>query len=337
MDHVQWIQEAIRLYGFKSDNIEIIQELSPQNKHGDRHVTIRVDEQGYSARLLATQRYKTDAFVELSDEVLREQIRFGTFLRDSGIPFMKNVQASNGEAFVTVHLQHKKYRVVLFEWIEGVHLTQMTADIARTFGAFARKIHDRSSLFEAQHFPQVSHLKGYQQFYNEISFHVNASQLLPQTKELLTAYLENMQKHLAAAQADTYDFIVQSDLNPLNILWDDRQEIIGIVDFESITYTDRVEGLAWLVKWYSRTHGIYSHELSPVLAQSLLQGYRADELLTKPDWLRLPSLLVLTGCLNWNFTDRTIALITNGNDHLLQKHIRKYEKRAASLLSLLEI
>lgn len=94
-----------------------------------------------------------------------------------------------------------------------------------------------------------------------------------------------------------------------NFLESFKGEVIGIVDFESITYTDRVEGLAWLIKWYLRPYGIGSHEMSPDLAKAVLRGYDAEEILTQNDLSRLPSLLWLSGCLNWNFIDKTIGLL----------------------------
>ncbi|MEK1830292.1 phosphotransferase [Priestia megaterium] len=74
---------------------------------------------------------------------------------------------------------------------------------------------------------------------------------------------------------------MQSDLNPLNILWDETDSITGIIDFEHIGYTDRIEGIAWLIKWYSRTQGIGNNEVSPRLAQSLLKGYGMRSFLIK--------------------------------------------------------
>ncbi|GIP36983.1 hypothetical protein J31TS4_02630 [Paenibacillus sp. J31TS4] len=90
-----------------------------------------------------------------------------------------------------------------------------------------------------------------------------------------------------------------------------------------------------MVKWYARTHGIASHEMSPIVAKSVLQGYGADEILTPKDLDRLPSLLWLTGCLNWNFTSKTMEFIKNKEDALLENHLNKYLKRGEVLLSLL--
>lgn len=179
----------------------------------------------------------------------------------------------------------------LFEWIEGKHITHCTTTISQSFGAFARKIHNISSKFTSHIFPQESHIKGYNEFYNLLVAHANSSKLSPTTTALLKSYLDEIEHHIELAKTDSHEFIVQSDLNPLNILWNQREEIIGVVDFESITYTDKVEGLAWLIKWYSRMHGISSHEMSPSLAKSILQGYGTNELLSPNDLKRLPSLL----------------------------------------------
>ncbi|WP_217558926.1 phosphotransferase enzyme family protein [Paenibacillus sp. GbtcB18] len=335
MDEVQLLKMAVKQYGLNPSSLIIEKELQSNNWHGDLHFKIHIDNKSFSARFIGNKRYETDVFIQLSDKVLNEQIRFCNYLLNSGIPFMKHVPTVNGESFTSICFEDKVWKFVLFEWMEGEHLTQCTDTIARTFGAFARKIHNISSKFETNVFPQESHSKGHQEFYNLLVAHATSSKLSPPTTDLLKSYLNESEHHKDRAKTDSHDFIVQSDLNPLNILWNQREEIIGVVDLESITYTDRVEGLAWLVKWYSRTHGIASHEMSPLLAKSVLQGYGADELLTPRDLKRLPSLLWLTGCLNWNFTSKTIELIKNNEDALLKEHLMKYFKRGEILLSLL--
>lgn len=335
MDEVQLLKMAIKQYGLNPSSLIIEKELQSNNWHGDLHFKIYIDNKSFSARFIGNKRYETDVFIKLSDKVLNEQIRFCNYLLNSGIPFMKHVPTVHGESFTTIYFEDKVWKFILFEWIKGEHLTQCTNTIARTFGAFARKIHNISSKFETNIFPQESHSKGYREFHNLLVTHATLSKLSPPTTDLLNSYLNEIEHHTDRAKTDSYDFIVQSDLNPLNILWNQREQIVGVVDFESITYTDRVEGLAWLVKWYSRTHGIASHEMSPILAKSVLQGYGADELLTPKELKRLPSLLWLTGCLNWNFTSKTIELIKNNEDALLKEHLMIYFKRGEILLSLL--
>ena len=127
---------------------------------------------------------------------------------------------------------------------------------------------------------------------------------------------------------------MQSDLNPLNVLWDNEENIIGIVDFEHIGYTDRIEGLAWLIKWYSRTSGLGSHDVSPKLTESFLLGYRSHDFLRQEELLRLSSLLWITGCLNWGFVNKTINILKNGNRNQLYDHLAIFRERGIKLSSL---
>ncbi|WP_438433060.1 phosphotransferase enzyme family protein [Gorillibacterium sp. sgz500922] len=329
------LQTSIKQYGLNPGSLTIEKELNPTSGHGDLHYKIQVDNQFYSARWMSNKRYETEAFIQVTDEVLTEQMRFCKFVRHSGIPFMKQVLTVKEEPFTVVNQADKEWRFVLFEWIEGEHLTHCTDSIANKMGAFARKMHNVSTKFETSVFPKQPHHKGYDHFSTLLRHHAESSGSSPSTNELLTSYFNEMEYHLKKARTDSYDYLVQSDLNPLNILWNENGDIIGVVDFESITYTDRVEGLAWLVKWYSRTHGLGSHEMSPTLAKTVLRGYGAEEWLSPNDFERLPSLLWLTGCLNWNFTAKAIELLKNKEDALLNEHLITYFKRGEILLSLL--
>ncbi|MEH6939350.1 hypothetical protein V7056_16120 [Bacillus sp. JJ664] len=116
---------------------------------------------------------------------------------------------------------------------------------------------------------------------------------------------------------------------------DKDKKVIGIVDFESIGYGDRIEGLAWLIKWYSRTKGIYSSEMSSIVANAFLKGYQSNDYLSKNDFERLSSLIWLSGCINWNFVRHTIKIIESNEDETLKKHINTYKKRGEKLLSLI--
>ncbi|MFD1888236.1 phosphotransferase enzyme family protein [Paenibacillus wenxiniae] len=335
IDKTLLLQRAIYLYGLNANSLTIEQELQSYNQHGDIHFQIRINHQSYSARLIGNKRYETDVFIGLSDEIVHEQIRFCSYLVDAGIPFMKHIETQYGEPFIRFHFADQEWRFILFEWLEGEHITHGTERIAYTFGEFARNIHRVSAQFESTIFSQSSHLQGYDQFYHLLHTPVEMATLMLSTKELLRSYFKQVEYHLQCAKADSFNFIVQSDLNPLNVLWNSDQQVIGLVDFESITYTDRLEALAWLIKWYSRTEGVISHQMSPVLTEALLQGYGADKILTSVDWQRLPSLIWLTGCLNWNFISRTIELIGNEQETLLQQHLSTSIKRGEQLLSLI--
>lgn len=244
---------------------------------------------------------------------------------------MRHCTTLNEELFIKVSEGDHSYRFVLFEWITGKHITHCTETIVEKFSYITRRIHDISSKYESVDFPKKSHLEGYTQFLDMIVKESNSSQPIP---SILQEYINVSSYHLEKAKSDSLEYIIQSDLNPLNILWSDKENIIGIVDFESITYTDRVEGLAWLIKWYSSTKGIGFSEMSSSLAQTVLRGYGANELLSTSDFKRLPSLLWLSGCLNWNFTAKTIELLHRNEDDFLTKHLKSYFNRGEALTSL---
>lgn len=41
---------------------------------------------------------------------------------------------------------------------------------------------------------------------------------------MIDEYLETIEYHLENARTKHYDFIIQSDLNPLNIIWDNNKK-----------------------------------------------------------------------------------------------------------------
>ncbi|PEB77971.1 hypothetical protein CN445_29165, partial [Bacillus cereus] len=103
----------------------------------------------------------------------------------------------------------------------------------------------------------------------------------------------------------------------------------GIIDFESIGYVNRIEGLAFLIKWYSRTKGIESHVVCSEVARVFLEGYKASNILTSNDYERLSSLLWLSVSLNWNFVKKTMSLL--GDESALVEHLRVYTIRGENL------
>jgi Ser/Thr protein kinase RdoA (MazF antagonist) len=326
---------AIEPFGLKSATLTIEQELQPNNWHGDLHYKINVNGKFYSARLLSNKRYEQSAFVEITDDVLKEQIRFCKFLNESGIPFMNHCSTANDELFTIVRKGDQEWRFVLFEWIKGEHITHCSAIVVEKFGVMARRIHDISAEFESIIFERKSHLIGYQQFFQLIKTEFEKSKLNPATRDLIQQYLHSASHHLEKAKTDPLNYIIQSDLNPLNILWNDKEEIIGVIDFESITYTDRIEGLAWLIKWYSRIGGTKSNEMSPTLASAFLRGY-GEEILSIDDFVRLPSLLWLSGCLNWNFTAKMIELLKGQEEGFIFELLSQYLKRGEALTELMD-
>ncbi|HDR4764165.1 TPA: phosphotransferase enzyme family protein [Bacillus thuringiensis] len=301
-------------------------ELHKNSWHTDLHYKIIVNGDRYSARFMNSDRTTNPAFGTLSNEQLKEQVRFTYYLREHGIPFMQIKENRAGGSFTFVTWNDEQYRFVLSTWIEGEHITHCTETMAEIFGKEARNIHDISSTFQNSTFQKKSHLDGYGEF-------IKLLENKGGTCKELRGYIELAKCHIECAYTNNLEFIVQTDLNPLNVLWRSSQKVKGIVDFESISYVDRVEGLAFLIKWYSRTEGMESHVVCPKVARAFLEGYGANNILTLNEYERLSSLLWLSGSLNWNFVKKTMNLM--GDESALVEHLRVYKGRGERLSSLL--
>ncbi|MFJ8218219.1 phosphotransferase [Bacillus cereus] len=324
MKHV--IKDVVINYFKEIHTLVVEEELHNNSWNTDLHYKIMVNGKRYSARFINSDRTINPAFGTLSNEQLKEQVRYTYYLRKHGIPFMQMNKNRAGESFTFVTWNDEQYRFVLSNWIEGEHITHCTEAIAKTFGKKARKIHDISRTFQSSIFQRKSHLDGYAQFIHMLESKASAC------KEL-REYIDLATYHIECAYTNELEFIVQTDLNPLNVLWDSSQQVKGIVDFESIGYVDRIEGLAFLLKWYSRTEGIQSHEVSSSVASALLEGYKASNIVTSNDYKRLSSLLWLSGSLNWNFVKKTLSVISDERE--LEKHLEVYRVRGERLSSLL--
>ncbi|MDA1635470.1 phosphotransferase [Bacillus cereus] len=324
MKHI--IKDVVINYFKEIHTLVVEEELHKNSWNTDLHYKIMVNGKRYSARFINSDRTINPAFGTLSNEQLKEQVRYTYYLRKQGIPFMQMNKNRAGESFTFVTWNDEQYRFVLSNWIEGEHITHCTEAIAKTFGKKARKIHDISRTFQSSIFQRKSHLDGYAQFIHMLESKASAC------KEL-REYIDLATYHIECAYTNELEFIVQTDLNPLNVLWDSSQQVKGIVDFESIGYVDRIEGLAFLLKWYSRTEGIQSHEVSSSVASALLEGYKASNIVTSNDYKRLSSLLWLSGSLNWNFVKKTLSVISDERE--LEKHLEVYRVRGERLSSLL--
>ncbi|MBE7121373.1 phosphotransferase enzyme family protein [Bacillus cereus] len=320
MKHI--IKDVLMNYFKEIHSLVVEEELHNNSWNTDLHYKIMVNGKRYSARFINSKRIINPAFGALSNEQLIEQVRFTYYLNEHGIPFMRINKNRAGESFAFVTWNDGQYRFVLSNWIEGEHITHCTEDIAKAFGKEARKIHDISSTFPSSIFQKKSHLDGYAEFSKMLENKGNAC------KEL-QKYIDLAETHINCAHTSNLEFIVQTDLNPLNVLWDSAQQVKGIVDFESIGYGDRIEGLAFLIKWYSRTEGIHSHEVCSSVARAFLEGYKANNILTSNDYKRLSSLLWLSGSLNWNFVKKTMSLL--GDVRELEEHLKVYKIRGESL------
>ncbi len=320
------IRNVVMNYFKEIHSLVVEEELHKNSWHTDLHYKIMVNGKRYSARFMNSNRIINPAFGVLSNEQLKEQVRFTYYLREHGIPFMQINKNRAGESFTSVTWNEEQYRFVLANWIGGEHITHCTESIAESFGKEARKIHDISRTFQSSIFQRKSHVDGYAQFTDMLE---DKSWKCKELQE----YIDLAKTHIKCARTSELEFIVQTDLNPLNVLWDSSQQVKGIVDFESIGYVDRIEGLAFLIKWYSRTEGIQSHEVCSSVASSFLEGYKAHNILTPNDYKRLSSLLWLSGSLNWNFVKKTLSIISDERE--LEEHLEVYRVRGERLSSLL--
>ncbi|MFL0405484.1 phosphotransferase enzyme family protein [Bacillus nitratireducens] len=324
MKHI--IKDVVINYFKEIHTLVVEEELHKNSWHTDLHYKIIVNGNRYSARFMNSNRTINPAFGTLSNEQLKEQVRFTYYLREHEIPFMQIKENRAGESFTFVTWNGEQYRFVLSTWIEGEHITHCTETIAEAFGKEARKIHDISSTFQSSIFQKKSHLDGYIEF---IKLLENKSSTCKELQE----YVNFAKYHIECAHTTDLEFIVQTDLNPLNIIWNSNPCVKGIVDFESIGYIDRIEGLAFLIKWYSRTEGIQSHEVCSKVARAFLEGYKASNILTSNDYKRLSSLLWLSGSLNWNFVKKTLSVLKDARR--LEEHLKVYKIRGERLSSLL--
>ncbi len=314
MKHI--IKDVVINYFKEIHTLVVEEELHKNSWHTDLHYKIMVNGNRYSARFMNSNRTINPAFGTLSNEQLKEQVRFTYYLREHGIPFMQIKENRAGESFTFVNWNEEQYRFVLSTWIEGGHVTHCTETIAEAFGKEARKIHDISSTFQSSIFQKKSHLDGYGEF---IKLLENKSGTCKKLRE----YIDLAKFHIESAHTNDLEYIVQTDLNPLNVLWDSNQCVKGIIDFESIAYVDRIEGLAFLIKWYSRTEGIQSHKVCSKVARAFLEGYKASNILTSNDYKRLSSLLWLSGSLNWNFVKKMLSVLEDARR--LEEHLKVYK------------
>ncbi|MET7021343.1 phosphotransferase [Bacillus mycoides] len=324
MKHI--IKDILMNYFKEIHTLIVEEELHKNSWHTDLHYKIMVNGNRYSARFMNSNRTINPAFGTLSNEELKEQVRFTHYLREHGIPFMQINKNRMGESFAFVTWNDEQYRFVLSTWIEGEHITYCTETMAESFGKEARKIHDISSTFQSSIFQKKSHLDGYSDF-------IKLLENKGSTCKELRGYIDLAKYHIECAHASDLEFIVQTDLNPLNVIWNSSQCVKGIVDFESIGYVDRIEGLAFIIKWYSRTKGIQSHEVCSSVASAFLEGYKASNILTLNEYKRLSSLLWLSGSLNWNFVKKTMNVLDDGRG--LKEHLKGYKIRGERLSSLL--
>ncbi|WP_176526010.1 phosphotransferase [Bacillus sp. AFS001701] len=287
------IINILKQFPLSVHSIEIVKDFNIQKWHNDKHFKILVNNTAYSARFISIHRSNND-----SVKIIEEQIIFTEFLVENRIPFMQIVKSRMNERFLSVLIDNQSYRFILFKWIDGIHINNFNHMITEKVGMMAAGFHETAARFKSNSFPKKSHLIAYEGFVNSLIVELNSTEILEENKTLLSEYLELTKLHINNAQTDQFEFIIQSDLNPLNIIWDiEDQTIKGIVDFESITYVDRIEGLAWIIKWYSKSSET-SNDRSKNLTEKFMNKFSEHFQIGTEHIDRLSSLLWLSGCIN---------------------------------------
>lgn len=338
------IEQAVNSFGLVFHSLKVApNSLTTHGKHNDKHYKISIDELFYSIRLLPEKRYAESALSRSTPDLLTEQLRYSDYLRANGIPFMKRVQPIHEGLFTTVQdPTGQKWTCCLFHWMDGHHVTANTMHSAAQIGTLARQVHDLSRNYQAFHFPYVDHTVAYQRWFHDVQ-ELSFSSMPESVQDSFQEYLSLAHQHIDVAKHRNHlsaQPVISNDLNSLNVLWNPNQQIVGIVDHEHIGATDRVQDLAWLIKWYARTESIESHDVSGHLAKSLLAHYNSPTVLVPKDDPRLTSLLWLSGCFNLHFVERTKHLLQETEQHPeqdnpLQLHLETYRLRGERLTGLL--
>lgn len=338
------IEQAVKSFGLVFHSLEVHPNtLTTHGKHGDKHYKILIDGQSYSIRLLPEQRYAESALSYSTPDLLTEQLRYTDYLRAHDIPFMERVQPIHEGLFTTIRdSTGQEWTCCLFHWLDGHHVTANTMHSASQIGTLARQVHDLSRNYQAFHFPYVDHTIAYQRWFHDLQ-ELSFSSMPESVRDSFQDYLSLAQQHIDVARHRNHSFtqpVISTDLNSLNVLWDTTQQIVGIVDHEHIGATDRVQDLAWLIKWYTRTEGIDSHEVSGHLAKTVLAHYNSPTVLVPDEDPRLAALLWLSGCFNLHFVEQTTHLLQEAGQHSeqynpLQLHLETYRLRGERLTGLL--
>lgn len=87
MKHI--IKDVVINYFKEIHALVVEEELHKNSWHTDLHYKIMVNGNRYSARFINSDRIINSAFGALSNEQLKEQVRFTYYLREHGIPFMQ--------------------------------------------------------------------------------------------------------------------------------------------------------------------------------------------------------------------------------------------------------
>lgn len=302
--HTVDVKQALAAIGCESF---VALSALPTNWHGDNHWVVR-NRAGtrYSLRSVRLGRkIRWEERRRYDVAVVRAQLRAAESLVAAGLPFMVRVA---GPAVRDQRL------VVMFGWLEGEPAVVATAPRAFAVGRLLWQLHhvdvpldDRLPVHDAVIAGQRS---------------IDELQSIADVPFLARArdVLGRLESRGARRRVVTH-----GDCNFPNVLWRDNT-VSGLVDFDQIGLCDPLEELAWVVKWWSRPHGVASHVHDRALANAVLRGYGVDSV--DREWVA--DVLWMSGCLNGNSVLRVLGAASEQRPMLLAA----FETRADALAAL---
>lgn len=273
----------------------------PTKWHGDIHFKVVINNLPYSIRFIHDNReFNCIPPVIMDDNMLRSQIIYGQYLMKNDIPFMKAFNFQNNNLILNVYIEDRNYRVVMFEWQQGVCIESSNEVIAYEIGKLARRIHDVSEQYTHDNLVEIHSFREYTLRLDQLKEMRSENRI---SNNNLDSFIACTEKNIETAFAiNSKKLVTHGDLNFPNLFWESgAAKITGIVDFDSIGITTRLSDLAWLMKWYSREKGIGNEIFSANLVQKVIDGYGYKEIFSIEDCRHLLSLVWLHSCMNNGF------------------------------------
>jgi len=276
-------------------------QMLPASWHGDIHFKAKINDTPYSVRFIKDDReFNCIPSIIMNNNVLRSQITYGRYLRENDIPFMKSFDFGNNNFILYACIENKNYRVVIFEWLQGVCIKSSNEIIAYEIGRLARQMHDASEQYSCDNLVEIHSFREYTLRLNQLKEMINENHINNNNLDLFIACTE---KNIETAfKINRKKIVAHGDLNFPNLFWNmEFNKITGIVDFDSIGITTRISDLAWIMKWYSRERGIGNEVFSVDLVQRVVDGYGYREIFNMEDSRYLISFVWLHSCMNNGF------------------------------------
>lgn len=318
----QILDFAMHAIGQK-ETYRVIDKL-PMRWHKDLQYKIEMNATFYAARIMKkTREFNCIPPVFLDNDMLREQLKLGTFYNENHIPFMKNYMPDC--QYKTFQYQGNEYRLILHQWVEGDVVRYSTENIAYFMGNITRKMHDATSGMKSHALVETS---GRRDFWERL-------QILEENRvsrcECLDTYIEFAKVAFEKGFSSDSELIaVQGDLNFGNIILNEEEQIQGIIDFDSIGLSSRVNEFVGVMKWYSKNK---NEEYDSRLARKIWEGYGAMDSFTKKELQCLPYLVWLRNCLTNKFIKYYLLSI---KDNSTEEIIKRYLKSGFDIYKICE-